>query len=97
MLLAVCRSAICTRRCSRPWLTAQPRSAVTAGAFPFRLRRQLYPMQKMIGRIVKAEYKQPAHVRPCGGAAHLCPALSDMAPGSGRQAFCVSAPGHHLF
>jgi len=33
------------------------------GAFPFRLRRQRYQMQKMIGRIVNAEYKRPTHVR----------------------------------
>lgn len=33
------------------------------GAFPFRLKRQRYHMQKMIGRIVNAEYKRPTHVR----------------------------------
>lgn len=33
------------------------------GAFPFRLKRQRYQMQKMIGRIVDAEYKRPTHVR----------------------------------
>ena len=35
------------------------------GAFPFRLRRQRYQMQKMIGRIINAEYKRPTHVRLC--------------------------------
>ena len=32
------------------------------GAFPFRLRRQRYQVQKMIGRIVNAEYKIPVQV-----------------------------------
>ena len=33
------------------------------GAFPFRLRRQRYEVQKMLGRIVNADYKAPVHVR----------------------------------
>ncbi len=33
------------------------------GAFPFRLRHQRHQMQKMIGRIVNADYKRPTHVR----------------------------------
>ena len=33
------------------------------GQFPFRPKRQRYQMQKLIGRIVNAEYKRCTHVR----------------------------------
>lgn len=32
------------------------------GCFPFRPRRQPYQIQKMMGRIVSADYKTPEHV-----------------------------------
>ena len=44
------------------------------GAFPFRLRRQRYQVQKMVGRIVNAEYKTPVqvelHIHTCPDADH---------------------------
>ncbi len=50
------------------------------GAFPFRLRRQRYQVQKMIGRIVNAEYKTPVQAR-----------ATSASPGSGVLAASVGA------
>lgn len=43
------------------WSLAVMLYVMIEGAFPFRLRRQKYQMQKMIGRIVNADYKLPIH------------------------------------
>ena len=69
------------------------------GAFPFRLRRQRYQMQKMIGRIINAEYKRPMHVSLCMCASTLmfgCAAAALSTHPSMSHLSAALAPSIHI-